>query len=97
MYIPEIKLAVSAETDEAKAAVGFKYADGEIGARSKLGGSPDWIQPALDVQCDYCRIPMTFYAQIDSVGDKVMLADCGMVYVFVCFDCYESKAVVQSY
>jgi len=40
---------------------------------------------------------MTFYGQLDSVGDAVCLADCGMIYVFVCFDCYETKSVLQSY
>lgn len=34
--------------------------------------------------------------QLDSVNDDVVLADCGLVYVFVCFDCFEAAAVVQS-
>ncbi len=29
-------------------------------------------------------------------SDAVCLADCGMIYVFVCFDCYETKSVLQS-
>lgn len=40
---------------------------------------------------------MTFYGQLDSIGDKYILGDCGMVYVFVCFDCLETKSLVQSY
>jgi len=39
---------------------------------------------------------MTFYGQLDSVGDSISLADVGMVYVFVCFDCFTSKSVLQS-
>jgi hypothetical protein len=30
---------------------------------------------------------MTVYGQLDSGGDKVTIADVGMVYVFACFDC----------
>ena len=40
---------------------------------------------------------MSFYGQLDSLGDQYNLADCGMVYVFVCFDCFESKSVLQSF
>ncbi|CAN7721300.1 hypothetical protein LJR290_006098 [Variovorax sp. LjRoot290] len=39
---------------------------------------------------------MTFYAQLDSINDEVVLADCGMIYVFVCFDCFETKSILQS-
>ncbi len=39
---------------------------------------------------------MTFYGQLDSVGDDICLADVGIVYVFVCFDCYETKSLLQS-
>jgi hypothetical protein len=95
MKIPEIPLKPDPRTPEAKAAVGFEYVGPPIGTRSKIGGVPDWIQSPVDVQCDGCRTAMSFYAQIDSVGDNVILADCGLVYVFVCFDCYESKSIVQ--
>lgn len=39
---------------------------------------------------------MTFYAQLDAVGDDYALTDVGLLYVFVCFSDYEAKAVVQS-
>ena len=39
---------------------------------------------------------MTFYGQLDSVNDEVILGDCGLVYVFVCFDCLTADAFVQS-
>lgn len=95
MKIPEIALKLDPQSPEAKAAIGFAYAQSPIGTRSKIGGAPDWMQAPVDVQCDSCNAPMPFYAQIDSVGDSVILADCGMVYVFVCFGCYASKSLVQ--
>ena len=39
---------------------------------------------------------MTFYGQLDSINDDIVLADCGIVYVFVCFHCFETKAILQS-
>ena len=40
---------------------------------------------------------MTFYGQLDSINDEFRLGDCGMVYVFVCFDCIEVTSLIQSY
>lgn len=40
---------------------------------------------------------MTLYGQLDSIADKYIFDDCGMLYVFVCFDCLETKNLVQSY
>jgi len=39
---------------------------------------------------------MTFYGQLDSINDEFILADCGLVYVFVCFDCFSAQAFIQS-
>ena len=39
---------------------------------------------------------MTFYGQLDSVSDEVCLGDVGVVLVFVCFDCFEATAQVES-
>jgi hypothetical protein len=39
---------------------------------------------------------MTFYGQLDSINDDIALGDCGMIYVFVCFDCFETKSLLQS-
>jgi hypothetical protein len=39
---------------------------------------------------------MKFYGQLDSIGDDVTLADVGMIYVFVCFDCFTTRSVLQS-
>ena len=94
MKIPEIKLVPQPETDEAKAAVGYKY-NNEVGCRHKLGGSPDFIQDEDWPIC--CKSKMTFYAQIDSIGDDYDLADCGMIYVFVCFDCFNTQSLLQAH
>lgn len=94
--IPEIPIYFRPESEEAKAIVGFKWADDEIGKRSKLGGKPDWIQSSEVPICS-CGKEMSFYGQLDSIGDAVILADCGMIYIFVCFDCFETKSMIQSF
>jgi uncharacterized protein YwqG len=93
--IPEIPLVLAPETPEARAAVGYKWAEPEIGKRSKIGGKPLWLQKPQVPECS-CRKPMTFYGQLDSVGSDFDLADCGLIYVFVCFDCFETKSLLQS-
>lgn len=95
MEIPEIRLHLAPGTEEARVAIGFKYAGGAIGDRNKLGGQPDWLQDNETPACR-CGREMTFYGQLDSIGDSICLADCGMVFVFVCFDCFETKSVLQS-
>lgn len=84
------------ETPEAMAAVGFRWAGDEIGKRHRLGGTPNWIQGDETPNCS-CGERMTFYGQLDSIGDQIILGDCGMIYVFVCFDCLKTKSLVQSY
>lgn len=95
MNIPEIPLRLVPDSDEAKRVIGFKWAGGDVGRRSKIGGEPTWIVGDETPTCS-CGSPMTFYGQLDSVGDDVCLADVGIVYVFVCFNCYETKSVLQS-
>lgn len=95
MLIPEIKLVPDPQTKKAKQVVGFQWND-EAGTRHKLGGEPDFIQEESWPKCTDCQNKMTFYAQLDSIGDKYCLADCGMIYVFVCFDCFETKSILQS-
>jgi hypothetical protein len=94
--IPEIPLVMQAATIEAERAIGFTWAAASVGKRSKIGGRPDFVQAESRQVCKSCGSEMTFYAQIDSVGDEVCLADVGMVYVFVCFDCFTSESFVQS-
>lgn len=79
-----------------------------IGKRTKLGGEPDWIQPAENIMCRYCQQEMTFIAQIDSIDDSIasginaseaeyIFEDVGMLYVFYCFECGETAALCQGY
>ena len=39
---------------------------------------------------------MTFYGQLDSIGDDYALADVGVIVVFFCFDCNEPVAELAS-
>jgi hypothetical protein len=94
--LPEIPLSPAPITPEACGAVGFKLAEANVGRRHKLGGSPDWLQAPELPACPDCSHPMTFYGQLDSIGDEIALADVGMTYVFVCFDCFTTKSVLQS-
>ncbi|ESU20215.1 hypothetical protein FEDK69T_30310 [Flavobacterium enshiense DK69] len=87
MEIPKIKLLPNPETEEAKYAVGYKWND-IAGTRHFLGGKPDGLKEEEFPKCKDCGQEMTFYAQIDSIGDKYDLADCMVIHTFVCFDCF---------
>ncbi|CAI8786244.1 protein of unknown function [Methylocaldum szegediense] len=81
--------------EKASAAIGFHYTDEHIDTASQLSGEPAWIRGNATPRCR-CRKAMTFYGQFDSVDDEVDLADYLMIYVFVCFGCYETtKSVLQ--
>jgi uncharacterized protein YwqG len=83
----------------------------DLGLSSKLGGDPDWQQGEEWPDCLSCQRPMTFVAQIDSMehdnknnphridclsGEAhFMFGDVGLIYVFLCFECLESRNVVQ--
>lgn len=95
MRIPEIPLELKPKSAEAEKVIGFKWAGPEVGKRSKLGGKPHWEQGSEVPRCS-CGNEMTFCGQVDSIGDEINLADCGRVYVFVCFDCSETKSILQS-
>jgi len=96
MKLPPIPLIPSPETPEGKSAMGFRWAGDDMGKRHRLGGDPDWIQGDDTPSCS-CGKKMSFYGQLDSVGDKYNLADCGLIYVFVCWGCFETKSILQSY
>lgn len=78
-----------------------------LGLRSKLGGYPDWAQSDETPECSGCQNPMTFISQIDSIELKgtphtvdwdnrhYMFGDAGMIYVFFCFGCSETRSVFQ--
>lgn len=94
MEIPKVKLVTQPETDEAKAIVGYEW--NEIaGTRHHLGGKPDGLTEGEYPACEDCKKTMTFYAQVDSIGDKFDLADCMVIHNFVCFDCFTVKAMLS--
>lgn len=94
--IPPFKLLPEPLSVEAKKLSGFKWADEIIGNRHKLGGTPDFLQNEKWPECTDCGEKMTFYCQLDSIGDDICIADCGLLYVFLCFDCYTTHAIIQS-
>jgi hypothetical protein len=94
--IPAIPLVAAPETPEARAALGFRWAPDGVGRRHQLGGTPAWLGADETPLCTGCGTPMTFYAQLDSIGDNICLVDCGMIFVFVCFDCFSTRTVLQS-
>ena len=94
--IPPFRLILEPLSDEAKAMPKFRWAPPEVGTRNQIGGAPAFIQSTEHPCCPQCHQAMTFFAQLDSISDEVCLADCGLVYVFVCFDCYETASFIQS-
>jgi len=95
--IPPFKLRPEPLTPEAAALPGFRWAGEGVGDRHRLGGVPEFIQEAMIPACPDCGVRMTFYAQLDSINDEYSIADCGMVYVFVCFDCNTVSSFIQSF
>jgi uncharacterized protein YwqG len=83
--------------EDAKELSGFKWADEEVGKRHQLGGNPNFIQEEVYPVCHECNNSMSFYGQLDSIDDEHCIADCGMVYVFICFHCNLAQAFIQSY
>jgi len=94
--LPEFRLLLDPADDRARQLIDFKWAPDEVGKRHKLGGAPDFIQPIEWPICTICHDRMSFYAQLDSLNDEFILADCGLIYVFVCFDDNEVATVLQS-
>jgi hypothetical protein len=95
--IPAFRLVAEPLDAEAASLEPFKWAGGDIGKRHQLGGEPLTLQGESSPRCPSCRKDMTFYGQLDSLSDDVCLADCGLVQVFVCFDCFETKSRLTTY
>lgn len=94
--IPPFRLKKEPLTEEAAELLPFKWADRDIGTRHRLGGEPSFVQAADYPACSNCDETMTFYGQLDSINDEYTLADVGLVFVFVCFDCFTSTSFIQS-
>jgi hypothetical protein len=95
--IPLIRLNPEPVDVAGREAVGFKYASNDVGKRHQLGGVPTWIQGQDIPVCSHCSEVMTFYGQLDSIGDAYVIGDCGMIYVFFCFACNHADVKVQSF
>ncbi len=95
--IPPFKLVAEPMDEEAQTLPKFKWAPDGVGTRHQLGGTPEFIQQENWPKCSSCSKIMTFYAQLDSINDEFQIADCGMIYVFICFDCNETTSIIQSY
>jgi hypothetical protein len=94
--IPPFRLRPEPVSAEAEDLPGFEFAPDEVGQRHQLGGEPTWLQGDATPVCGECGQVMTFYGQLDSINDDFVLADVGLVYVFVCFDDFTSTSIVQS-
>ena len=95
--IPPFRLIAEPMNEAAARLSSFKWAEENIGRRHQLGGEPTFLQPSLIPKCPDCGCEMTFYGQLDSINDEFVLADCGMVYVFVCFECNTVASFIQSF
>lgn len=95
--IPPFRLKTEPLNDEAKNLSPFKWASADVGNRHQLGGNPSFIQNEDWPHCPNCRQTMSFYGQLDSINDDLSIADCGMIYIFLCFDCNETKSIIQSF
>ncbi len=93
--IPPFKLVAEPLNEDAARLPPFKWAGRDIGKRHRLGGEPEFLQKTERPRCS-CGAHMTFYAQLDSINDEFVLADCGVIYVFVCFSCFQTKSILQS-
>jgi hypothetical protein len=94
--LPTFRLIPEPVDDAARTLEPFKWAPADVGTRHQLGGEPAFLQAPEWPACSACRQPMSFYGQLDAINDQYVLADCGLIYVFVCFDDYEVKSILQS-
>lgn len=74
--------------------------------KTKIGGSPDWIQDWDWPACPGCDENMTFLMQLDSLGqlkankgllpeEHYAFGDVGLIYMFWCPDCYQTATRFQ--
>lgn len=96
--IPHFKLIPEPVTEEARRLSGFKWADEAVGKRHQLGGLPSFpvVEDSDWPRCLDCGERMTFYGQLDSINDDICIADAGLISVFVCLDCNEVKARIET-
>lgn len=95
--IPPFKLVPEPMSEEARSLPKFQWAADDVGTRHRLGGEPE---PSIDdshwPRCPDCGHKMSFYGQLDSVNDEFCIADAWIICVFLCFDCNEVKATLET-
>lgn len=96
MELPNFNLILEPADEAARQLKPFQWASPEVGKRNKIGGKPFGLQEADYPKCPYCGKRMSFYGQLDSINDDYIIADCGLITVFICFDCNEVKAEIVS-
>jgi hypothetical protein len=92
-------LALEPLTGEAEALlVRPSVVDPVVGTRHRLGGTPDLPSEVDWPTCPQGDGPMSFYAQLDGLPapTEFDLADAGLIFVFVCLDCFELQALLHS-
>jgi len=89
--VPAFQLRAVPLTDEAAALKGLDYAAPDVGTRHRIGGESP-LRSEDDPACGSCNELMTFYGQLDSIGEGFELADVGLIAVFVCFDCFTTES-----
>ena len=94
--VPPFKLVPEPLNEQAASLGSFKWAAKEVGQRHRLGGQPEGIKAEDWPKCVNCDERMTFYGQLDSIDDEICIADCGLILVFLCFECYQVHAQVHS-
>ena len=94
MILPCFKLLAEPVDEYARTMKPFQLAASEVGKRSKIGGIPFGIKEEDYPECPCCKKRMTFYGQLDSLNDDYIIADCGLIATFICFDCNEVKAEI---
>lgn len=68
----------------------------KAGRKSKLGGSPTWIQMEQTPDCPKCEKPMAFVLQLTS-DSRISYGDMGMLYTFACPECRITASLIQSH
>ncbi|MBR1911338.1 MAG: hypothetical protein IJ828_03160 [Treponema sp.] len=94
MILPCFNLILEPIDEKAKKLTPFRWASPEVGKRNKIGGLPTGIKENDYPICPCCGKKMTFYGQLDSINDDYIIADCGLIAVFICFDCNEVRTEI---
>jgi|GEM_PF-1400857 uncharacterized protein YwqG len=66
--------------------------------KHQFGGNPFWVQSEEVPNCKLCGKQMKFVAQVDSDWDVgIQFGDMGLLYAFLCEDCFVFATFMQCY